>query len=64
MRWGPQEKGMREGPREEEEEGQGCEDGDDIWPLGRVGNSTQSVDRWTRGQGRWKARQSAEAGTA
>lgn len=55
---------MREGPREEEEEGQGCEDGDDIWPLGKVGNSTQSMDRWMRREGRWKARQSAEAGTA
>lgn len=62
MRQGPQEKGMREGPREEGEEGQGFEDGNGIWPLGRVGNSIQSMDHWMRGEGRWRATQSAEAG--
>lgn len=66
MRWGPQEKGMREEPREEGEEGHGREDEmtDDGWPLGRAGDSIQSMDHWTRGEGGWRARQSAGAGRA
>lgn len=44
MRWGPQEKGVEEGSREGG--GQGCEDGGNRGPLGRVGNSIQFMDHF------------------
>lgn len=63
MRWGPWEKGGRQGPRAQGEGGQGCEDGGDTGSSKRVGNSIQSTDHGIRGGVVWRAGQSAETGT-
>lgn len=49
MRWGPQEKGCEAGPSAKGEERQGCEDGDGMESLKRVGNSIQSMGHWEGG---------------